>query len=102
MSMKALIHYPSMDESPIGIWWVDPLTNKASHYYTDEDSPEAARGRMLVMQKSTTGMDWHAWFDYLTQRAPYFGTWEKIEIMDQAPNVALKAMQARGSQPIPA
>lgn len=91
--MKALIHYPSMDEAPIGIWWVDLLTNKAMSHYDDPDSPDATRGRMVVMMKSTTNKPWEQWFDYLAQRAPYFVSWESIEILDQSPEEVLAELQ---------
>jgi hypothetical protein len=69
--MKTLVHFDSQGEKALGIWWVDE-SGAPKNLYTDSAGPMAARGRLIMFNKSNPDFAWEDWFDVLADRPPYF------------------------------
>lgn len=72
--MKTLVHFDVTGTQPLGVWWVN-ASDEPESLYVDPESPEAARGRVLVFGKTSPDVTWMEWFDILTERPPYFEVW---------------------------
>lgn len=96
--MKVLVHYDPTDSVAYGIWWVDELTQSPRSLYHDPEGPQAARGSVIVFEKSNPAVSWGAWFDMLTARAPYSENWVVYDSMGLHPEQMLSALEP--SQPL--
>lgn len=91
--MKVLAHYDHSGTEAYGLWWVDPDTGALRSVYLDEDSPEAARGRVLVFGKTNPEVTWSEWFDHLTTRTPYLESWIVYDNMGLTPSQMLMSLE---------
>lgn len=93
--MKALVHYPSLDEAPVGIWWVDPLSGEPDKHYLDPSGADAARGSVEVFAKTNPDVSWEKWFESLAERVPYSLNWETVEMAEgQDPHKVFDALKS--------
>lgn len=90
--MKVLVHFDSEGEKAQGIWWVDG-NGSVKNLYTRPDSPEAARGRLIVYNKTAPECDWSRWFDLLSNRPPYFEVWATYDSMGFTPEQLLSSLK---------
>lgn len=79
--MKVLVHYPSMTDSPVGVWWLPRDADWPQDYYLDPNSPDAVRGRQTMASKRA-GVSWPDFWESLTERAPYFSAWNTADVSD--------------------
>lgn len=96
--MKVLVQYDAMGTQALGLWWVNPISKQPEDLYLDPESPQAARGRMIVHGKTNKNMPWEQWFDLLTTRAPYTEDWAVYDSMGFQPDQMLRALQP--SEPV--
>lgn len=87
--MKVLLHTDAYGVKPYGIWWVGEVSGYPESLYTNPLSPEAARGRALVLSKENPKVSWPEWFDQLTTRAPYSENWQVFESNGLTPETML-------------
>lgn len=91
--MKVLVHYNPSGSEAYGIWWVDPDTGYLKDLYLAPDGPFAARGRVVVHEKTNPDVSWSEWFDELTTRAPYFESWVVYDSMGMTPEQMLNSLK---------
>jgi hypothetical protein len=77
--VKVLLHYPNLDEPPVGIWWLDPETSQPQASYVDGSTEYETRGRQILFQKVST-VSWYEYWAKLEERAPYFSAWASADL----------------------
>lgn len=90
--MKVLVHYDAVTGESHGLWWQDRMTGEPRNLYHDSESPQAARGRLIMFNKSNHDVSWDEWFDQLTTRAPYSENWIVYDSMGLSPMQLLHAL----------
>ncbi len=91
--MKVLVHYNVASEEPMGLWWLDPITQNPQCLYNDPDGYASIRGRMIVFGRTNPDVRWGDWFDQLTTRTPYTENWIVYDSMGMTPEQLLKSME---------
>ncbi len=90
--MIVVLHFPSLDEAPIGVWWREPDRVYLSSHYAEE-RPDEVRGRQTMAEK-VPGVSWEDYFHHLRRRVPYFVNWEVADIGDAwSPKEYLEVMR---------
>lgn len=91
--VKILTHFDPRGTEAHGIWWVDSDSGLLRSVYLDENSAEAARGKVIVYGKTNPEVSWSEWFDQLTTRAPYWENWVVYDDMGFSPEQMLSALE---------
>ena len=58
---KYLVHFDALQSRAYGVWWIEE--GKVRSLYTDPEGGMAARGGLMVLNKSNSNVSWEDWFD---------------------------------------
>ena len=87
---KYLVHFDALQSRAYGVWWIEE--GKVRSLYTDPEGGMAARGGLMVLNKSNSNVSWEDWFDQMTTRAPYIDEWSVYDGMGFTPEQMLFAL----------
>lgn len=92
------VHYDIYAMNPYGVWWVNSL-GQPTCIYTDPESPQAARGK-IVMYGKPEGTDWATWMRLLTMRSSQVEQWVSYDPMGMSPSEFLAALKPPPELPL--
>jgi hypothetical protein len=91
--VKVLVHADPDGTQFYGLWWVDPDSGLIRSLYLNEQSPQAARGKVLVYQKDNPEVPWSEYFDRLVERPDYFESWHVYDSAGLTPRQMLTSLK---------
>lgn len=80
--MIVALHFPSLEEPPVGVWWLNPSTSQPQATYIDGVPELEIRGRQTMSEK-VDGYSWTEYWAWLTDQTRYFSAWATADMDEE-------------------
>lgn len=95
--MLVCIHYPHVNDPPVGIWFWDDDLNKISCYYLQDCFTQYLRVKDLF-KVNTTKKIWNRWIKRLSERTPVDFNFEIVDIYTEPKKFLINLAKAVESE----